>query len=65
MAAGRDLRAAVRVGLAEDLSELGVQARSDARDDREGAAADRRNASTDRRSAAADRQRRRDERKTP
>ena len=35
-AAGRDLRAAVRDAFAEDQSEMAVQARSDARDDREG-----------------------------
>lgn len=49
--------------MAEDGSEMAVQARRDAAEDRLGSAANRRDAGEDRRASSADRQRRRDERR--
>jgi hypothetical protein len=55
----------VREAFAEDESEMAVQARSDAGDDRRRSGTDRQDASADRRSSADDRQHRRDATKRP
>ena len=59
------MAAAVRDGLAEDDSEMGIGTRAKARADRDASATNRRASATDRRASADDREARRAQRDAP